>query len=69
MDLAPGETVVGRSPKCRLVLEDPLVSRQHARFVVNGGAVTLEDMKSANGVLVNDEPLLRARSSIPGTAS
>src|SRR5262249_11336946 len=44
-----------------IVLDDPLVSRTHARLVVNRGAVTIEDLKSANGVLVNGEALVRAR--------
>lgn len=61
VDLAEGETLIGRSPKCEIVLDDPLVSRTHARLVVNRGAVTIEDLKSANGVLVNGEALLRAR--------
>jgi len=61
VDLAEGETLIGRSPKCEIVLDDPLVSRSHARLVVNRGAVTIEDLKSANGVLVNGEALLRAR--------
>jgi pSer/pThr/pTyr-binding forkhead associated (FHA) protein len=61
VDLAEGETLIGRSPKCEIVLDDPLVSRSHARLVVNRGAVTIEDLKSANGVLVNGETLVRAR--------
>jgi len=43
------------------VLDDPLVSRAHARIIVNGPHVTLEDMGSANGVLLNGERLVRAR--------
>jgi pSer/pThr/pTyr-binding forkhead associated (FHA) protein len=61
VELAEGETLVGRSPKCEVVLDDPLVSRTHARIFVNRGSATIEDLKSANGVLVNGEPLLRAR--------
>lgn len=61
VELAEGETLIGRSPKCEIVLDDPLVSRTHARLVVNRGAVTVEDLKSANGVLVNGEALMRAR--------
>lgn len=61
VELAEGETLIGRSPKCEIVLDDPLVSRTHARIFVNHGSVTIEDMKSANGVLVNGEALVRAR--------
>jgi hypothetical protein len=38
---------------CRLVLDDPLVSRQHAEFRVVGDAIYLFDLKSVNGVFVN----------------
>ena len=61
VELHEGETLVGRSASSGIVLDDPLVSRTHARIVVSRGSVTIEDLKSANGVLVNGEPLLRAR--------
>lgn len=61
VELPQGETIVGRSPKCQLVIDDPLVSRNHARLIVNRGAVTIEDLGSANGVLVNGEKLVRVR--------
>jgi hypothetical protein len=61
VELAQGETILGRSPKCQIVLDDPLVSRSHARLIVNRGTVTVEDLGSANGVLVNGERLARAR--------
>jgi hypothetical protein len=60
VEVAPGETLIGRSPKCQLVLDDGLVSRHHARLVSNQGTVLLEDMGSANGVLVNGDRLTRA---------
>lgn len=61
IELAQGETILGRSPKCQIVLDDPLVSRSHARLVLNRGTVTVEDLGSANGVLVNGERLVRPR--------
>lgn len=61
VELAQGETIVGRSPRCQLVIDDPLVSRNHARIIVNRSAVTVEDLGSSNGVLVNGERLQRAR--------
>jgi len=66
VELADGETLIGRSPKCEIVLDDPLVSRTHARLFVNRGSVTIEDLKSANGVLVNGEALVRARALSSG---
>jgi pSer/pThr/pTyr-binding forkhead associated (FHA) protein len=65
-EISEGETLLGRSATCAIVLDDPLVSRTHARIVVRRGTVTIEDLKSANGVLVNGEPLLRARGLSSG---
>lgn len=61
VEIPAGETLVGRSSTCAVVLDDPLVSRTHARIVSNRGVLTIEDLKSQNGILVNGEPLLRAR--------
>ncbi len=52
-ELAEGEFAVGRSAACQLSLDDPLVSRRHAVLIVAGGSVTLDDLGSRNGVLVN----------------
>ncbi|RYG69331.1 FHA domain-containing protein, partial [bacterium] len=53
VDLPPGETLIGRSLDCQVTIEDPLVSRQHARIVVRGDEATLEDLGSRNGVRLN----------------
>jgi uncharacterized membrane protein YgcG len=52
-DLPRGTTVIGRSLDCNLTIEDPLVSRQHARIFVDDEGGTVEDMGSRNGVRVN----------------
>jgi uncharacterized membrane protein YgcG len=52
-DLPRGITVIGRSLDCNLTIEDPLVSRQHARIFVDDEGGTVEDMGSRNGVRVN----------------
>jgi hypothetical protein len=51
--LGDGQFVVGRSAGCQLSLDDPLVSRRHAMLVVAQDAVTVEDLDSRNGVIVN----------------
>lgn len=56
-DLSPGEFSVGRSPSCNLTLEDPLVSRCHARITVLSDHAVLDDLGSRNGTLVNGEPV------------
>ena len=45
--------VVGRRSYCDLVLNDHTVSREHARFVREGGRWRVEDLQSRNGVLIN----------------
>jgi predicted component of type VI protein secretion system len=53
LDLSEGSLSVGRSSSCQLFLDDPLVSRRHAVFIVADKSVTVEDLQSRNGVLVN----------------
>lgn len=52
-DLPRGTTLIGRSYDCHVTIEDPLVSRQHARIEVDGEHVTVFDLGSRNGVKVN----------------
>jgi hypothetical protein len=52
--VAAGGTLVGRSRECDVVLEDPDVSRRHARIVMGAdGRWLVEDLGSTNGVAVN----------------
>lgn len=53
-----GEVRVGRSADCELTIEDSRVSRQHARLIVDGEELALEDLGSANGTLVNGQRLV-----------
>ena len=53
LELNEGTFVVGRSTSCQLSLDDPLVSRRHALFEVSVEAVTVEDLNSRNGVIIN----------------
>lgn len=55
LELQPGEFAVGRSSSCNLALDDALVSRRHAVFHVDASGVSVEDLGSRNGVLVNGE--------------
>jgi hypothetical protein len=63
IDLPFGETLIGRSPECRVTIEDPLVSRVHARVHVGADGVRVEDAGSRNGVRVNGQ-LLRGPASL-----
>jgi predicted component of type VI protein secretion system len=53
VELNEGTYAVGRSAQCQVSLDDPLVSRQHAMFEVGPGGVTVQDLGSRNGVIVN----------------
>lgn len=60
LELPQGDFVVGRSSACNLSLDDALVSRRHARFQIAPSIVTVEDLGSRNGVLVNGERIRAA---------
>lgn len=53
VDLQRPVTWIGRSEECEVYFEDSLVSRRHARIVLRGAGVTIEDLESRNGVWVN----------------
>ena len=52
-----GETIIGRAPTCKIVVDDPVASRQHAKLLVSkdGDSVSIIDLKSTNGTYVNSE--------------
>jgi pSer/pThr/pTyr-binding forkhead associated (FHA) protein len=47
------ELSIGRDPNCDVYLDDPLVSRQHAKMVQIFEDYFLEDLESTNGTLLN----------------
>ena len=53
IDLSEGETLIGRSTGCQVTIEDPLVSRRHARLRIEDGVATIEDLGSRNGLQIN----------------
>lgn len=53
LELPPGEYILGRSSSCSLRFNDANVSRQHVRFNVKRGGVTVRDLGSKNGTSVN----------------
>jgi pSer/pThr/pTyr-binding forkhead associated (FHA) protein len=57
LELREGEFAVGRHASCQLSVDDPLVSRRHALLLLRAGEVTIEDLGSRNGVLVNGEKI------------
>jgi hypothetical protein len=53
--LPDGETVLGRSSECEIVVDDPSVSRRHLAIRVAGSAIKITDLGSANGLWVGGE--------------
>jgi len=51
--------VIGRVPACDVMIDDTKCSRRHARLIVEGGVVEIEDLESSNGTLLNGKPVER----------
>ncbi|HTO76862.1 MAG TPA: FHA domain-containing protein [Thermoanaerobaculia bacterium] len=52
--LEAGETIIGRDPGAGVFIDDPSVSRRHARIVVGDMSATIEDLGSKNGTHLGD---------------
>ena len=50
-----GASILGRGQDCALRIDDPRLSRHHARLLNDGSTLFIEDLGSTNGVLVNGE--------------
>jgi DNA-binding winged helix-turn-helix (wHTH) protein len=50
--LAEGENIVGRDPRCQVWVDVSGVSRRHARISVAGDRATVEDLDSSNGTIL-----------------
>ena len=53
------ETEIGREPRCEVLLEDPFVSRSHARIRYEDGSFFLYDIGSSSGTYVNERKIQR----------
>ena len=58
--LRAAEAVIGRTEDNDITIEHRSVSRNHAKIVREGDRVKILDLKSANGVLVNNEEVEQA---------
>jgi DNA-binding winged helix-turn-helix (wHTH) protein len=57
LPLAGGENIVGRDATAPVRLDDPAVSRRHARIAVNGTGTVIEDLGSKNGTFIDGQRL------------
>src|ERR1043166_6666564 len=58
--LVEGTTTIGRDPTSQIQLPDSSVSREHAEILCRPDGITLRDLGSRNGVLVNGVPRKKA---------
>jgi DNA-binding NtrC family response regulator len=61
-----GEVTLGRTAEATVFLDDPAVSRRHARIARRGLSVSVEDLGSRNGTLVGSALLRGASRSLVG---
>ena len=61
IDLETGARLIGRAPECDVVIDDPLVSRHHARITCDVGEALFEDLSSRNGSRINGATVLEPK--------
>lgn len=60
-DLNKPVITIGREASNDIVLEDPQVSRHHARLTLQGAGYVIEDLGSTNGTFINGQRVMGAR--------
>lgn len=64
--LGASPTLIGRSPDCTLVLNDPFVSSRHARIFYARDSFWLEDLNSTNGTFYRNSRVYSPVALTPG---
>jgi len=65
-ELVQEELTIGRDIGNRIVINDPEVSRKHARLTMQSGGYVIEDLGSTNGTFVNNQRLIGPHMLRPG---
>lgn len=73
VELAPGESVVGRHPSADILIDSTGASRRHVRLRLDDSGLWAEDLGSANGTFVNGQritsPVLLASGDAIGVGA
>lgn len=51
--ITKSSTVIGRTAG-DVIINDPKISRKHAKIIIKDGSVSIKDMGSTNGIMLND---------------
>src|SRR4051812_20576445 len=65
IEIGTEPVLIGRATDCQIRTEDAVVSRRHARILLDGGEYWIEDLGSLSGVYLGAEKITRARF-VPG---
>ncbi|HMO13594.1 MAG TPA: trypsin-like peptidase domain-containing protein [Pirellulaceae bacterium] len=69
IELSNRTSTIGRRPKCDIKFSDETVSGRHARLKVDGDRLTVEDLESANGLIVDGKLVATRREIVIGQGS
>lgn len=66
LTFGPGEYLFGRGQECHVRPDSEWVSRQHCLLAISGDVITLKDLGSTNGTLVNGSRVIGVRDLVHG---
>jgi len=65
LTLPEGSHLIGRRPDCAITIEEPSVSRVHARLEVSRIGMVVEDLRSKNGTFVDGRRIAAVTELLP----